>query len=756
MPLLYRRPLATLCLIFILSLTIASLANIATKLLLAAAFAIFACFVFILRKRCFLVAREPRFLSLVLAVASLAQIYGFLCYDLPFVRDGSHDGKHVTVTGTVTDIAYQTDFGAAFTLACETVNEDPSCLVAAVICDAPSDQLFIGDRLSLRGDLSLLSKARYGGAEKYLLADGATASIQAETAPLYLGSSSSPLLAAKAWLSDYRDLLSSRITGAVKGDAGRLMSAMLLGTRDQLPDTVTRDFRRLGLSHVLALSGLHLGVLMGLLHLLAERIHLPRRAELIVSMTFLLFYILLTGLTPSILRAGIMTATAFLSFFAARQADGVTSLSLSIALILLFSPTSAYDCALWLSFAATLGILIYTESQRRKTTRGLRRAWQSLQNSFLVGLAAFTATLAIIALFFGEFSWIAPLSNILLVPFLSLYLIPSIPILLFGNFLFLGDACSAFGDLLLRVTEESAKLPHLLLDTQYAPLTAILVLGTTVLFLYICFFRTNGKRLLSGAMLLLLASGVTLTLCAYPVYTEDRFVYTASSASDDLILFTTQGKTLLYDATRGTASTTEAGLALLREAHATELSAYMLSHYHAYHNSAFKRMLSRVTVRKLYLPTPETEEEEDLYRELCRTAATNGIAVYRYLPTEEIVFGGLTVIPHKSGSVSGREHKVCGITAKGANATLTYLGRGMEGSSAAKTASSAVSISQYLIFGTHGPAENGKIAYRKYKEKLSCVLLPGGAERMEPELFALLFDRTSIDICKAPRLYSLH
>ena len=757
MPLLYRRPLATSCLVLILSLTIASLVNTATKASLAAVFTFFTLFVWLLRKKRFLVTHKPRFLSLLLLIAALAQILGLISYDLPFIEQEMYDKKAVTVTGTVTEITYQTDFGAGFTLVCDTLDGKDEHLLAAVTCDVPIDMLLLGDRLSLTGDLTLLRDARYHGTDKYLLADGITASIRTEAAPLYLGDGTTPALRIKGWLTDYRDRLSSRLRDAVQGDAGKLMSAMLLGTRDQLPDTVTRDFRRLGISHALALSGLHLGVLMGALHLVFKRLRVPRRAELILSMGFLLFYILLTGLTPSILRAGIMTAAVALSFFSARQADGVTSLFLAVSLMLLFSPFLIYDCALWLSFASTLGILIFSESQeRRKRERGLRRAWQSLRDSLLVGLSAFTATLLTVALFFGEVSWISPLSNLLFVPLLSLYLILALPTLLLGNLFFLGDLSSLYGGLILRIAEEMAELPHLLVDIRYPALIAVLLLGTAALFLYISFFRTSGKRLLLSVLSFLAISASLLMICSHALYTEDRFGYTPTAASGDLILLTSKGDTLLYDADLGGSSTAEAGLALLERAHATELSAYMLSHYHAQHNATFKRLLSRVTVRALYLPTPESEEEEDLYRELCRTADAYGIPVYRYLPEQEFLFRDLRLTPHRSGRTDTGPHKTLGLTVKGKSEILTYLSRGMEGSSAAKTAASAVSISQYLIFGTHGPAQNGKIAYRKYKDNLSCVLLPGGAERMEPTLFALLFDRTSIDTCTAPRLYSLH
>ncbi len=757
MPLLQNRPLATLSLIFIISLTAASLTSTAAKLSLSAMLVFFALLILILKKKRFLVARRPRFLTVILAVAVIGQIFGLASYDLPLLRHEAQSNKSVTVTGTVTDIVYQADFGAAFTLACDTLDGKECHITISVSCDTSTDELLIGDRLSLAGVFTPLIDARYGGTDKYLLADGIMARMQTDTAPTYLGKNQSLLLRTKSQMESYRDSLSARITDAVQGDAGKLMSAMLLGTRDLLPDAVTRDFRRLGISHILALSGLHLSILMVILHTASVWLRLPRRAELLISIAFLVFYIFLTGLTPSILRAGIMAAALSLSFFAARQADSVTSLFLAVTLILLFAPYAIYDCSLWLSFAATLGILIYSESsQGRAQARGVRRAWRLLQGNFLVGLSAFAATLAAISLFFGEISWIAPLANLFLVPLFSLYLIPAVPVLLLGNSLFLGDACSALGNTLLHLTAECAKLPHLLLDTRYLPFTVVMLLGTAALFLYLCFFRTSGKRLLLSTLLLIGISGITLAVCAHPVYTEDRFGYASASANGDLVLVTSQGNTLLYDATYGGSAVTETAEALLREAHATELSAYMLSHYHTRHTSTLARISASFMLRALYLPTPESEDEEALYRELCRMAENRGISVYRYLPYEEISFGDLTLIPHKSGTRKESTHKTTALTVKSPCTTLTYLGKGMAESSVAKTAASSVAISRHLIFGQHGITEHEKIAYPTFCGDLRHVLLPGGATRVENRLLSLLSARAEIRENTVPCLYPLN
>ncbi len=733
MAFLHNRPLATVCLAILLSLTIASMTSIAVKLLLFAVLAVFACSLFLLQKWMRNAVSRPRFLAFLLVLAASAQLFAIFVYEAPFSRIEENEGEAVTAVGYVESIYYATDYGASFLFMAETANEAPIHLRLAVTVEGPLADLSVGERLSILGDLCSLRDERQSNEGKHLLADGAFGVLVADALPIPLEGSRADLLLRRD-LSLLRDRMAARILSATEGEAGALMSAMLLGTREKLPDTLSRDFRRLGLSHVLALSGLHLNILIALFHVLAARLRLGRRQELAGALFLLLCYILLTGFSPSVLRAGIMAAAVSLSFFAAREADSVTSLFLSVLLIIIVTPSAIYDPSLWLSFAATLGILIYSEYKEKSKTLPVIG---HILSSFLIGISAFAATLSAVALFFGEISWASPFSSILFVPLLSLYLMAAPIVLIFGNLLSLGSAASFFGNALIFLIRKCASLPNLLLDIRYPAVLAVLLFGTCLLFIYLSFFRTNGKKLLISVSLFLTVSALTFSICAAPAYTEKEISYTALPAGD-LLLFSRGGDSLLYDATSGGYSTVEAAEELLSLSHETELDGYMLSHYHVRHPTTFARLLGRVSIRTLYLPTPESEEEASIYHELVSIAEKNAVSLYRYSPFEEFCFADLRFTAHKGHAPSEGVHKSLGLTVKGTRETFTYLGRGMnETVSGAITSASAVEISDILIFGTHGAPETEPISYTIFKKELRLVLI-SDAERLYPELLLFL------------------
>ncbi len=743
MAFLHNRPLATACLLFLASLTIASQTSTATKLCLFAVLVFFVLLLPFLRGRLRSFIGKPRYLAVLLSVAALTQLFGIFVYDMPLRRAKEWEGDAVTATGYIEDISYTTDSGASFLLYAKTVDGVWADLRLSVTVNASAEGLVIGDRLTVCGRLTALDDARSGGDEKYLLADGAAASLSTDTSPIMEPGGRADLRL-RHELSLLRDRLRARIRSATEGEAGDLLSAMLLGTREELSDTVTRDFRRLGLSHVLALSGLHLNILLVLLHALSMRLRVGRRGELLLSLLLIAFYALMTGLSPSILRAGIMGAAISLSFFAARPADSVTSLFAAATLILLFSPAAIYDASFWLSFSATLGILVYGEYRNaRDTARGLRRAASSLLSNFMVGLSSFAATLAVIALFFGEVSVVAPLSNLLFLPFFSLYLTLAPAVLLFGNFLSLGSGVSLLGNAILLFLEKCAAAPGLLQDIRYPGLTHFLLLGTLLLLFYLAFFRTNARRLLVAVSAFLGIATMILAVYALPLHSQSTLAY-RSSSSGDLILVAEGNRTLLYDATGGGYDVTEEVEDLLRLTHKTELSVYMLSHYHARHPESLNRLLGRTDIRALYLPTPESKSEESLYRDLCRIAEREALSVYLYSPHESIAFFGLSLEAHKKGEVADSAHKTLGLTIRANETTITYLGRASHESDSKRTASSAVAISDILIFGTHGPTETAPIAYPTFREGLSHVLIGGNHSRMDPGLLSLLEERTEV------------
>ena len=173
------------------------------------------------------------------------------------------------------------------------------------------------------------------------------------------------------------------------------------------------DLSEAGLSHILAVSGLHCGFLMTLILLLTGR-HRHRLAAAL-ALPVLMFYTLLTGASPSVVRACIMVVFVLAAPLFQRDSDPPTTLSAALFLILLANPFAAASISLQLSFGAMAGLLWLTPKLQdlllgeRPSGKVCRLLVSSL--SATVGAMAFTVPLC--AVYFGSLVLISPVSNLL-------------------------------------------------------------------------------------------------------------------------------------------------------------------------------------------------------------------------------------------------------------------------------------------------------------------------------------------------------
>lgn len=197
--------------------------------------------------------------------------------------------------------------------------------------------------------------------------------------------------------------------------------AELTGDRAALPEGDAVVMEETGLAHLFAVSGLHCAFLVTLLGLLTPGNR--RRTLCAVTIPALLFYMVMVGLSPSVVRACIMQIFLLTAPLFRRSSDGLTALAAALGVILLANPFSAGSVSLQLSFAAALGMVLLTprlyqtlsgwyHGQRRLVERMIRFLAANLAAT--LGAMVFTAPL--IAWYFNIFVIVAPLAGLLAVP----------------------------------------------------------------------------------------------------------------------------------------------------------------------------------------------------------------------------------------------------------------------------------------------------------------------------------------------------
>jgi ComEC/Rec2-related protein len=198
------------------------------------------------------------------------------------------------------------------------------------------------------------------------------------------------------------------LSAFLSADNADIVSAMLFGDKSSMDDEMRDGFAAAGLSHALAVSGLHVGLIIWILFIILRLCRCPKKYRLYIVIPILLFYAYLCGWRYSILRAVIM----FLTYYAVRtvqwRADPFSALSLSAVVILLLFPYSLFSASFLLSFACMFGIILYYEFFKSK-----------LYNSAVaMYLSVTVATLPLSFYYFGFASAYGIISAVILLPIL--------------------------------------------------------------------------------------------------------------------------------------------------------------------------------------------------------------------------------------------------------------------------------------------------------------------------------------------------
>ncbi|MDR0315013.1 MAG: ComEC/Rec2 family competence protein [Oscillospiraceae bacterium] len=220
-----------------------------------------------------------------------------------------------------------------------------------------------------------------------------------------------------------RHYIKDTVTDKLPGEEGAVLIGMLIGDSSEMGRDTYDNFKKSGVSHLFAVSGLHLSIFAMFVFNILSATRLGKGKAAFISGVFTLFFMALAGFTPSVMRAGIMTIVYFIGQAARRDTDSLTSLGLAAILVTFLNPFSAVSAGLMLSFSATLGIIVLSKPLSEPIKRRLGK-WKSKRFAGVLGaiaeMAAITIsaslfTLPVMMLRFGGMSSVSVITNLLTV-----------------------------------------------------------------------------------------------------------------------------------------------------------------------------------------------------------------------------------------------------------------------------------------------------------------------------------------------------
>lgn len=393
-----------------------------------------------------------------------------------------------------------------------------------------------------------------------------------------------------------------------------------------------------GLAHVVAVSGMHVAFLVGVLQSALGKN--KRSSVLCIGLVWV--FVLMTGSSPSAVRAGIMLTMLLIAPIAGRVNDKLTSLSFAAALILASNPFSAGSVSLQLSFGAMAGILLLSQpiyayfDKRIDPPAIIEPVCRYVIATLSSSLAVTVFTVPLIAVHFGYVTLLAPIVNILCLWTISLLFCGGYIVCVIGIFApTVGMFAAAILSYLVRyiafVTGHVYKLPFAAVYTENAYMLTWLVL-TYIIFAAFLMLRRAKKKL---NPLLPCALSAAVLLCAFYITRQNMLddggtISVMDVGSGQCIAVTEGDNTVVIDC--GSSGIAEnAGSMLSSYLHANgraDIDYLMLTHLHDDHASGAVRLMNLMNVGTLILPdNADDTDPGGVLDELLKTAGENGTQV---------------------------------------------------------------------------------------------------------------------------------
>lgn len=232
----------------------------------------------------------------------------------------------------------------------------------------------------------------------------------------------SPTLATR--LAEVRRNLENKVFNSMLSPgAQHFVVALLLGDSHAIDKMTREEFSSAGIAHVLALSGLHVGIIALLIYYLLfplDYIGLKKH-RLTITLGAIILFAIFTGLSPSVVRATVMTGFVFVALIFHRRSVPLNALAMAALVILVFSPSSLFNAGFQLSFITVGALLIFARVPER--LRSEKRWVNYLTTTVLASIIAMLATLALSAHYFHTVSLMSVIANVLVLVALPVFMV---------------------------------------------------------------------------------------------------------------------------------------------------------------------------------------------------------------------------------------------------------------------------------------------------------------------------------------------
>jgi competence protein ComEC len=428
-------PLSWVSLFFISGLVFAELSNIplsASVIITALATLIWAVLSLMKKQRSFLV-RKHRHIGISPALILIAFLTGILRYQVathPFSYEALalyNDKGVVTVTGDIYGFPDRRDTFQLITVKVDRLSSlagkpvGVPVLGRVIVRTGVDIPWSYGDSIQMTGRLVTPPDEADFSYRDYLSRRAIESSLYYPEIIMISRDGGSPLV---RWIFEVRTKSLSILNKFYPMPESALLSGILLGVDSGIPEDIQKAFQATGTTHIIAISGFNFSVLAALVSNILFRLFGARKGAMGTTLV-LAFYVILTGASPSVIRAAIMGGLGLFASLIGRRQTGINSLAFVAAVMCMANPYLPWDVSFQLSFLSTLGLILFAEPMvgwlkvcisRLLPARYIEPVAEKIGEYCLFTMAALITTFPVMAFHFQSFSWSSLITNPLVLP----------------------------------------------------------------------------------------------------------------------------------------------------------------------------------------------------------------------------------------------------------------------------------------------------------------------------------------------------
>ena len=534
-------------------------------------------------------------ICMYLIVMCISSIYVYnknLNYESKYKK---YDNKNISIEGTIISDIEEKEYNYTF-----TIRTKGDYFLVNLKKNKEEISLEYGDKLQISGEYQEPNKARnYKGFDykNYLKINKIYGIIRVDLYTNIIIKHQKNLSNFKLLIHKIREKLKQNIQELLTKETYALGIGILIGDNSRINEKIVEDFKNSNLSHMLAVSGAHINYVVLTVSILFTKKRAGIKAQRVVTIMMMLFFMELTQMTSSVVRAGISCIIYMLASLLYRKADVINAMAISTLLILLNNPFKLFDIGFQLSYAGTLGIILFCKLINIPIKNKLLKY---LKDSIIISISANIFIIPIMMYQFNTISITFILSNLLAGPLLGISIILEIIVLLI-SFMSINIAAipaKVLNILLILIINIANWFSNIEISKIYVITPQIISIVAYYLICAAIILKQKNRKIIVIIML------TVLIVNFFPTPKKLRINFIDVGQGDSTLIRTETNKVILIDSGGSTASSSfDVGnkvlLPYLLDRRIKKIDFIIVSHFDADHCQAFETVIDNINVRKV-------------------------------------------------------------------------------------------------------------------------------------------------------------